>query len=125
MESKGEGSVTRWIGELKSGGEAAVQHLWERYFERLVRLARKKLQNTRRPRTVEDEEDAAPSAFDSFCRGVDRGQRSFSPQTPRLPGRQRISGRFRPRSSAASPLFGFGSHRTFRLSVSDCHARWQ
>jgi RNA polymerase sigma factor (sigma-70 family) len=74
MESKGEGSVTRWIGDLKSGGDAAAQHLWERYFERLVRLARKKLQNARRPRTVEDEEDAALSAFDSFCRGVDRGR---------------------------------------------------
>jgi DNA-directed RNA polymerase specialized sigma24 family protein len=74
MESKGEGSVTRWIGDLKSGGDSAAQHLWERYFERLVRLARKKLQNDRRPRTVEDEEDAALSAFDSFCRGVDLGR---------------------------------------------------
>jgi DNA-directed RNA polymerase specialized sigma24 family protein len=74
MESGAKGSVTRWIGDLKSGGEAAAQRLWERYFERLVRLARKKLQNDRRPRTVEDEEDAALSAFDSFCRGVDRGR---------------------------------------------------
>jgi DNA-directed RNA polymerase specialized sigma24 family protein len=74
MESRGEGSVTRWIGDLKSGGDAAAQRLWERYFERLVRLARKKLRNARRPRTVEDEEDAALSAFDSFCRGVDRGR---------------------------------------------------
>ena len=63
-----------WIGDLKSGGDAPAQHLWERYFERLVRLARKKLQNDRRSRTVEDEEDAALSAFDSFCRGVDRGR---------------------------------------------------
>ncbi len=37
-------------------------------------MARKKLQNTRRPRTVQDEEDAALGAFDSFCRGVDRGR---------------------------------------------------
>ncbi len=74
MVSEGDGSVTRWIGDLKSGGDSAAQQLWERYFERLVRLARKKLQNDRRPRTVEDEEDAALSAFDSFCRGVDRGR---------------------------------------------------
>jgi ECF sigma factor len=74
MGSQGEGSVTRWIGDLKSGGDSAAQRLWERYFERLVRLARNKLQTTRRPRTVEDEEDAALSAFDSFCRGVDRGR---------------------------------------------------
>jgi RNA polymerase sigma factor (sigma-70 family) len=74
MAFDGEGSVTRWIGDLKSGGDIAAQHLWERYFERLVHLARKKLQNARRPRTVEDEEDAALSAFDSFCRGVERGR---------------------------------------------------
>jgi DNA-directed RNA polymerase specialized sigma24 family protein len=74
MESGAEGSVTRWIGDLKSGGDAAAQRLWERYFERLVRLAGKKLQDGRRPRTVEDEEDAALSAFDSFCRGIDRGR---------------------------------------------------
>jgi len=74
METNGEGSVTRWIGDLKSGGDSAAQHLWERYFERLLRLARKKLQNSCRPRTVEDEEDAALSAFDSFCRGVSRGR---------------------------------------------------
>jgi DNA-directed RNA polymerase specialized sigma24 family protein len=67
-------SVTQWIDDLKAGDQAAAQPLWERYFERLVRLARKKLQNDRRPRTVEDEEDAALSAFDSFCRGVDRGR---------------------------------------------------
>jgi RNA polymerase sigma factor (sigma-70 family) len=74
MTSDGEGSVTRWIGDLRSGGDSAAQRLWERYFQRLVRLARKKLQNGRRARTVEDEEDAALSAFDSFCRGVDRGR---------------------------------------------------
>jgi DNA-directed RNA polymerase specialized sigma24 family protein len=73
-ESEGDGSVTRWISDLRSGGDSAAQHLWDRYFKRLVRLARKKLRNNRRPRTAEDEEDAALSAFDSFCRGVDRGR---------------------------------------------------
>jgi DNA-directed RNA polymerase specialized sigma24 family protein len=74
MGSQREGSVTRWISDLKSGGDSAALQLWERYFERLVRLARKKLRNDRRARAVEDEEDAALSAFDSFCRGVDRGR---------------------------------------------------
>jgi DNA-directed RNA polymerase specialized sigma24 family protein len=74
MESENAGSITRWIGDLKSGGDAAARQLWERYFERLVRLASKKLRNDRRARTVEDEEDAALSAFDSFCRGVERGR---------------------------------------------------
>jgi RNA polymerase sigma factor (sigma-70 family) len=74
MTFDGEGSVTRWIGDLKSGGDSAAQHLWERYFQRLVHLARRTLRNGRRARAVEDEEDAALSAFDSFCRGVDRGR---------------------------------------------------
>src|SRR5687768_3220834 len=28
-----EGSVTRWIGELKAGRDAAARPLWDRYFE--------------------------------------------------------------------------------------------
>jgi RNA polymerase sigma factor (sigma-70 family) len=74
MEPEAEGSVTRWIGDLKSGGDGAAQHLWERYFQRLVRLAKNKLHNGRHRRTDEDEEDAALSAFDSFCRGAGRGR---------------------------------------------------
>jgi DNA-directed RNA polymerase specialized sigma24 family protein len=66
-----EGSVTGWVGQLKAGDPEAAQRLWERYFHRLVGLARKKLHAARR-RAV-DEEDVALSAFDSFCRGVDRG----------------------------------------------------
>ncbi len=32
------GSVTRSIRDLETGNEAAVQLLWNRYFERLARL---------------------------------------------------------------------------------------
>jgi DNA-directed RNA polymerase specialized sigma24 family protein len=74
MSSEAEGSVTRWIGDLKAGGAAAAQPLWERYFDRLVRLARKQLGAGRRPDAVEDEEDAALNAFDSFCRGAAGGR---------------------------------------------------
>jgi DNA-directed RNA polymerase specialized sigma24 family protein len=66
------GSVTRWIGDLKAGEPAAAQALWTRYFDRLVRLARKRLAN--RTDGAEDEEDAALSAFDSFCAGLARGR---------------------------------------------------
>jgi hypothetical protein len=69
MPAEEGGSVTRWIGDLKAGGDIAAQHLWERYFDRLVHLARNKLRGRARSRAVEDEEDAALSAFDSFCRG--------------------------------------------------------
>jgi DNA-directed RNA polymerase specialized sigma24 family protein len=74
MASQDDGSVTRWIGDLKSGGESAAQHLWERYFDRLVNLARTRLRASRRVGAVEDEEDAALSAFDSFCRGASNGR---------------------------------------------------
>ena len=67
-----EGSVTRWLGPLQAGDPAAAQQLWERYFQRLVRLARQKLQGT--PRRAADEEDVALSAFDSFCRNAGRGR---------------------------------------------------
>lgn len=74
MTGNPEGSVTRWIGDLKAGDFAAAQPLWERYFERLVRLARGKLRATRKGSPVEDEEDAALSAFNSFCDGAARGR---------------------------------------------------
>jgi DNA-directed RNA polymerase specialized sigma24 family protein len=65
-----EASVTQWIDRLKAGDPAAAQKLWERYFRRLVGLARKKLYAA--PRRAADEEDVALSAFDSFCRGAEK-----------------------------------------------------
>lgn len=59
------GSVTTWLDELKRGQPHAAQPLWERYFARLVALARGKLAGL--PRRVADEEDVALSAFQSFC----------------------------------------------------------
>ena len=67
-----DGSVTRWLGPLKAGDPVAARHLWERYFRRLVVLARAKLKGG--PRRAADEEDVALSAFDSFYRGVQEGR---------------------------------------------------
>jgi DNA-directed RNA polymerase specialized sigma24 family protein len=64
--------VTYWIRQAKAGDPAGAQKLWERYFQRLVRLARKKLQGV--PRRMADEEDVALNAFHSFCRGAERGR---------------------------------------------------
>ncbi|HWE38618.1 MAG TPA: ECF-type sigma factor [Isosphaeraceae bacterium] len=80
MSTAGGGSVTRWLGDLKTGGDAGAQQLWERYFDRLVRLARDALRSRGRD-AAEDEEDAALSAFDSFCRGAALGR------FPRIAGR--------------------------------------
>lgn len=66
------GSITRFLGPLKAGDEDAIQKIWEVYFARLVRLARNKIGGG--PRRVADEEDAALSAFDDFCRGAAEGR---------------------------------------------------
>jgi hypothetical protein len=51
MSGAGGGSVTHWIGALKAGDKEAAQPLWERYFDRLVRLAGAKLRAVKTPRT--------------------------------------------------------------------------
>jgi DNA-directed RNA polymerase specialized sigma24 family protein len=66
------GSVTAWISALTAGDPEEAQPLWERYFQRLVGLARAKLKHL--PRRAVDEEDVALSAFDSFCRGAKQGR---------------------------------------------------
>jgi DNA-directed RNA polymerase specialized sigma24 family protein len=66
-------SVSVWMQQLKAGDrDLPVEKLWERYFQRLVGLARHKMAGL--PRRVADEEDVALSAFDSFCQGVARGK---------------------------------------------------
>ncbi len=66
------GSITRWIGQLKSGDSLAAQKLWEVYFARMVKLARHRLDAA--PRRAADEEDVALSAFYSLCQGAQDGR---------------------------------------------------
>jgi len=61
-----QGSVTKWIGEVRKGDEAAAQQLWERYFQRLLALCRKRIPGN--VRQMADEEDVVLSVFDSFYR---------------------------------------------------------
>jgi DNA-directed RNA polymerase specialized sigma24 family protein len=67
-----QGSVTRWITQLRAGDQAAADPLWDRYFDRLVALARARL--LKASRRAADEEDVALSAFHSFCRAAERGR---------------------------------------------------
>jgi DNA-directed RNA polymerase specialized sigma24 family protein len=73
MANDGENSVTRWVKDLKAGdrGEAA-RLLWQRYFERLARLAQARLRAV--ARGPADGEDIALSVFDSFFEGVAEGR---------------------------------------------------
>lgn len=67
------GSITVLLGGLKAGDPNAMPGLWDRYFERLVDLAKWKLR-ARPPGAVTDEEDVALQVLDSFQRGVKRGK---------------------------------------------------
>jgi DNA-directed RNA polymerase specialized sigma24 family protein len=65
-------SVSLWLDGLRSGDETDIQRIWNRYFQRLVALARTRL--PARTRREFDEEDVALSAFHSFCERAERGQ---------------------------------------------------
>jgi DNA-directed RNA polymerase specialized sigma24 family protein len=65
-------SVTAWIGRVKAGDRDAAQQLWERYFKRLVGLARVKLPANRRK--YDEHEDVAISAMKSFLLRAENGR---------------------------------------------------
>jgi DNA-directed RNA polymerase specialized sigma24 family protein len=65
-------SITPWLSKLRQGHPEAAQRIWDRYFARLVILARQKLRG--RQFGIADEEDVAVSALDSFCRNARKGR---------------------------------------------------
>jgi RNA polymerase sigma factor (sigma-70 family) len=67
-----DGSITHWIREIQDGNQQVAQELWERYFAKLVQLARLELRGAKRQ--MADEEDVAISVFDSFCRAAENGR---------------------------------------------------
>jgi DNA-directed RNA polymerase specialized sigma24 family protein len=75
----GDNSVTLWLDGVKAGDDRAIQKLWDRYFQRLVRVAARRLSGHAR-RDI-DEEDVALSAFHAFCENAGRGR------FPQLTGR--------------------------------------
>jgi DNA-directed RNA polymerase specialized sigma24 family protein len=70
--SADKGSVSGWVSQIQAGDASAAQRLWDRYFRRMVGLARARL---RANGTPAEEEDVALSAFASFCHAA--GQRRF------------------------------------------------
>jgi DNA-directed RNA polymerase specialized sigma24 family protein len=65
------GSITRWIEAVRAGEDEAAGRLWAAYFARMVAVAGKKLAAAGRGA---DDEDAAQSAFKSFCLGARAGR---------------------------------------------------
>lgn len=70
-DSEGQ-SVTQWIRNLEAGDSIANQQIWQRYYARLVELARSRLRSDFR--RVADEEDIALDALNSLFQGVSAGR---------------------------------------------------
>jgi len=66
------GSVTLWLRSLRRGDDAAARQLWDRFFDRVVQLARRHFGS--RPRRAVDEEDVALSVLDTLVRGAAEGR---------------------------------------------------
>lgn len=66
------GSVTLFFGQMRAGSPDAAAAIWERFFPRLIALARKTLFG--RPQRMADADDAVQSAFASFCLRVQAGE---------------------------------------------------
>ena len=66
------GSITVYLDQLRDGNPDAIRHLWKRYFERLIRLARGRLRSI--PGLAAYDEDVALNAMASFFRAVEHGR---------------------------------------------------
>ena len=60
--------VSQWMLHLAEGDAEAAEKIWNDYFGKLVRLARRKLEGI--PSRDSDEEDVAISAMKSFYKGL-------------------------------------------------------
>ena len=67
-----EGSISVWIQQLRAGEVGAAEKLWQRYYLRLISMARRSLGDA--SRRVADEDDVVIHAFDSFCAGAAEGR---------------------------------------------------
>lgn len=71
-EAPADDQVSLWLDHLRAGDSRAPELIFQKYFERLVQLARRRLGEM--PKRVADEEDVAISAIHSLFRGVDAGR---------------------------------------------------
>jgi DNA-directed RNA polymerase specialized sigma24 family protein len=71
MSEDATGSITQVFRRLQSGDADAAGELWQRYFPRLLGLARRALAG--RPQRAADADDAVQSAFARFFEQVRRG----------------------------------------------------
>ena len=67
-----QASITQWIEGARQGDGGAGQRLWEKYYRRLIGMARVKLGDG--AKRVADEDDVAVDAFNSFLKGAEAGR---------------------------------------------------
>lgn len=67
-----DNSVSQYIDGLKHGDEQAAQKIWERFYQRLLVQADKKLKSS--PRKAMNEEDVVQRAFADFFHQVQQGR---------------------------------------------------
>lgn len=72
MPASSDDPVTVWMTNLAQGDDTAAREIWGKYFDKLVRLASRKLNASNR--RMADEEDVALSAMHSFCKGLSAGR---------------------------------------------------
>ena len=65
-------SITRWLDCLRTGDIQASRVLWERFLDRMLGAARRRLNGV--PKRVADEEDVVVVAFERFLHGVREGR---------------------------------------------------
>ncbi|MEM7785113.1 MAG: ECF-type sigma factor [Planctomycetota bacterium] len=70
--SDSQNSVTLMLSKLKGGDEVAAQLVWDRFFDRVTALARKKLGAI--SKRIGDEEDVALSAINALYQGAADGR---------------------------------------------------
>jgi RNA polymerase sigma factor (sigma-70 family) len=73
MSDEEPGSVTGLIPALKAGQPEAADAIWRRYYQRVVEVARQRLQFAPH-RGIEDAEDVALSAIHGLCTGAAQGR---------------------------------------------------
>lgn len=70
MTNEADQSVTHWFHAIKTGDEHAANQIWERYFDRIIRLASSRLV----PDAAYDEEDLAASVFGALFHAAQEGR---------------------------------------------------
>ncbi len=65
-------SVTWLLGKIQLGDSEALAALWQRYFQRLLQVARSRLAS--QPDRIVDEEDVVLSVFDRLFQGASQGR---------------------------------------------------